>query len=86
VFADELDIHWLPKVGYAGMPQGTQVEVMRPGTNEKHYLAGALDLSTGTLRHCCGARKTNGLFRDLLQLLDDAYPAPPVPVGPCRGR
>jgi putative transposase len=75
VFADELDIHLLPKVGYAWMPQGTQVEVMTPGTNEKHYLAGALDLATGTLHHCVGPRKTNGLFRDLLQTLEAAYPA-----------
>jgi hypothetical protein len=28
VFADELDIHLLPKVGAAWMPQGTQEEVM----------------------------------------------------------
>jgi putative transposase len=76
VFADELDIHLLPKVGYAWMPKGTQVEVMTPGTNEKHYLAGALELSTGTLHHCSGPRKTNGLFRELLQRLDDTYPAP----------
>jgi transposase len=75
VFADELDIHLLPKVGYAWMPQGTQVEVMTPGTNAKHYLAGALDLATGTLHHCQGPRKTNALFRDLLQTLEDAYPA-----------
>lgn len=34
-FADELDIHRLPKVGYQWMPKGTQVEVMTPGTNEK---------------------------------------------------
>jgi putative transposase len=75
VFADELDIHLLPKVGYAWMPQGTQVEVMTPGTNEKHYLAGALDPATGTLHHCVGPRKTNELFRDLLQTLEAAYPA-----------
>lgn len=74
VFADELDIHLLPKVGYAWMPQGSQVEIMTPGTNAKHYLAGALDPSTGTLRHCNGPRKNNGLFRDLLQTLDAAYP------------
>jgi putative transposase len=78
VFADELDIHLLPKVGCAWMPKGTQLAVMTPGRNEKHYLAGALDLSTGTLHRCCGVRKTNGLFRDLLQRLDDAYPAPRV--------
>ena len=71
VFADELEIHLLPKVGYAWMPKGTQVEVMMPGTHEKHYLAGALELSTGTLHHGRGPRKTNGLFRELLQRLDD---------------
>jgi transposase len=75
VFADELDIHLLPKVGYAWMPQGTQLAVMTPGTNEKHYLAGALDLATGTVLHCLGARKTNVLFRDLLNRLDASYPA-----------
>jgi transposase len=74
VFADELDIHLLPKVGYAWMPQGTQREVMTPGTNEKHDLAGALDLATVTLHHALGPRKTNALFRDLLQTLEDAYP------------
>jgi putative transposase len=75
VFADELDIQLLPKVGYAWMPKGTQVEVMTPGTNDKHYLAGALNLATGTLHHCVGPRKTNALFRDLLQTLEAAYPA-----------
>jgi len=51
VFADELDIHLLPKVGAAWMPKGHQVEVMTPGTNEKHYLAGALNLTTDVLHH-----------------------------------
>jgi putative transposase len=75
VCADALDIHLLPKAGYAWMPQGTQLEVMTPGQNEKHYLAGALDLSTGTLLHCLGPRKTNALFRDLLGRLEASYPA-----------
>ena len=75
VFADELDIHLLPKVGCAWMPKGTQLAVMTPGQNQKHYLAGALDLATGTLLHCLGARKTNALFRDLLALLEASYPA-----------
>jgi hypothetical protein len=38
-------------------------------------LAGALDPATGTLLHCLGARKTNALFRDLLDVLDARYPA-----------
>jgi transposase len=75
LFADELDISLLPKVGAAWMPKGIQVVVITPGTNAKHYLAGALDLATGTLLHCLGARKTNALFRDLLERLDAGYPA-----------
>lgn len=78
VFADELDIHLLPKVGAAWMPQGTQAEVMTPGQNEKHYLAGALHLATGKVLYCLGPRKNNGLFRALLTLLDSTYPAPAV--------
>jgi transposase len=75
VFADELAMHLLPKVGAAWMPQGTQAESMTPGKNEKHYLAGALHLATGKVLYGLGPRKTNGLFRELLTLLDTTYPA-----------
>jgi putative transposase len=78
VFADELDIHLLPKVGAAWMPQGTQEEIMTPGTNEKHYLAGALHLASGKVLYCLGPRKNNGLFRDLLTILDRTYSAPGI--------
>jgi transposase len=74
-FADELDISLLPKVGYQWMPKGTQVEVLTPGTNEKRYLAGALNIRTGTTAHCVWYRKTTGLFLDLLATLDRTYPA-----------
>jgi transposase len=74
-FADELDISLLPKVGSQWMPQGEQVEVLTPGTNEKRYLAGALDITTGTTQHCVWYRKTTGLFLDLLATLDREYPA-----------
>src|SRR5918992_4829642 len=77
VFADELDIHLRLKGGYAWMPRGTQIEVMTPGTNEKYYRAGAPDPATGTLHHCVGPRKTDGLVRDLLQTLEAAYPPAP---------
>jgi transposase len=75
-FADELDINLLPKVGYQWMPKGEQVEVLTPGTNEKRYLAGALDLTTGTLTHCVWYRKQTGLFLDLLATLDRTHPVP----------
>jgi transposase len=74
-FADELDIHRLPKVGYQWMPKGTQVEVMTPGTNEKRYLGGALNLTTGTITHWGWYRKTTGLFLALLDTLDRTHPA-----------
>lgn len=75
VLADELDLHLLPKVGAAWMPQGTQAEVRTPGKNEKPSLAGALHLATGKVLYCRGPRKNNGLFRELLTLLDTIYPA-----------
>jgi hypothetical protein len=59
VFADELDIHLLPKVGYAWMSKGTQVEVMTPGTHAKQYLATALHLAAGTLHHGVGPRQAD---------------------------
>jgi transposase len=75
-FADELAINLLPKLGYQWMPQGEQVEVLTPGTNEKRYLAGALDITTGTIPHCVWYRKQPGLFLDLLDTLDRTHPAP----------
>jgi transposase len=75
LFADELDIHLLAKVGYQWMEKGTQLEVMTPGTNEKNYLAGALDLVTGRMVHCIWVRKTSGLFIDLLKVIDRTYSA-----------
>ena len=75
-FADELDIHLLPKVGYQWMPKGEQVEVLTPGTNEKRYLAGALDITTGKITHCVWYRKQTGLFLELLATLDRTHPAP----------
>jgi hypothetical protein len=71
-FADELDIPLLPKVGYQWMPKGEQVEVLTSGTNEKRYLAGALEMRTGAILHRVWWRKTHGLFLDLLQTLDRA--------------
>lgn len=73
-FADELDIHLLPKLGCEWMPRGTQVEVMTPGTNRKSYLAGALNFTTGRLLSVIGERKNRWLFIDLLRAIDRASP------------
>src|SRR3989441_142969 len=74
LFADELDIHLLPKVGYQWMPKGATVKLVTPGQNQKHYLAGALEPRTGRLLHCTSPRKTNALFRALLDRLEWLYP------------
>jgi DDE superfamily endonuclease len=75
VLADALDIPLLPKVGYAWRPKGTHVEVVTPGTHEKHSLAGALDVAPGPVHHGIGPRTTHERFRALRQALDAAYPA-----------
>jgi transposase len=75
-FADELDIHLLPKLGCEWMAKGTQVEVMTPGTNQKNYLAGALNYLTGQLLSVIGERKNRWLFIDLLRVIDRACPIP----------
>lgn len=74
LFADELDIHLLPKVGYQWMPQGETLKLVTPGQNQKHYLAGALELTTGRIVHYTAFRKTNVLFRTLLDGLERRYP------------
>ncbi len=73
MFADELDIHLLPKVGYQWIPKGETVKLVTPGQNQKHSLAGALEPQTGRILHCLGTRKTNGLFRALLDCLEMHY-------------
>jgi putative transposase len=75
LWADELDIHLLPKSGYQWMPKGTQTEILTPGKNAKRYLAGAWDIRTGRLQHCIWYEKRAGLFLDLLAKLDKAYAA-----------
>lgn len=73
-FIDELDIHLLPKIGYEWMLKGTQLEVMTPGTNQKQYLAGALDYLTGKMVHVVGERKNRWLVIDLLRRVERQFP------------
>src|SRR5215472_4025545 len=56
------------------MKRGEQEQVMTPGTNQKNYLAGALDIATGKMLYCVWVRKSAGLFVDLLNLIDQTYP------------
>jgi putative transposase len=73
-FIDELDIHLLPKIGYEWMLKGTQREVLTPGTNQQHYLAGALNFLSGKILHVTSERKNRWLFIDLLMAIGRASP------------
>jgi len=74
-FADELDIHLLSKIGYEWMPKGTQKQVWTPGTNQKTYLAGALNYRTGKLVHVISPQKNRWLFIRLLEAIGRNCPA-----------
>lgn len=73
VYADEVDIHLNPKIGFDWMLRGQQKEVVTPGKNEKRYLAGAKDVRTGRIQWVSGTRKTSSLFIELLKELLRAY-------------
>jgi transposase len=68
-YEDEVDIHLNPKIGWDWMVEGQQKEVVTPGQNVKRYLAGALDVRTGTLVWVEGERKNSALFIALLTKL-----------------
>lgn len=74
VYADEVDIHLNPKIGFDWMLRGQQKEVVTPGKNVKRYLAGALEVRSGRLCWVSAAHKRSGLFINLLRQLERSYP------------
>jgi transposase len=74
VYLDEVDIHLNPKIGADWMLRGMQKTVLTPGQNQKRYLSGSLNATTGRLTWVEAERKTSDLFIAMLwQLLKD-YP------------
>ncbi len=73
VYADEVDIHLNPKIGFDWMLPGIQREIPTPGQNEKRYLAGAYDPRHQRLVYVAGDRKASWLFLQLLRALQQAY-------------
>jgi transposase len=78
VYADEVDIHLNPKLGWDWMAKGQQKEVRTPGKNGKRYLAGALDARSGEVLWVSAAHKDSRLFLRLLVKLWQRYPAAKV--------
>lgn len=73
VYEDEVDIHLNPKIGLDWMGLGQQKEAVTPGKNEKRYLAGALDVRTGTIHWVEAEKKDSWLFLILLKKLTVVY-------------
>lgn len=69
LYVDEVDVHLNPKIGNDWMLKKQQKEVLTPGRNAKHYLAGALDANTGRLQWVEGPKKTSALFIALVDHL-----------------
>jgi transposase len=69
LYLDEVDIHLNPKIGPDWTPTGKQTYVRTPGCNEKRYLAGAFNPTTGRLTWVEGDRKNSLLFLELLYKL-----------------
>ncbi len=73
-YEDEVDIHLNPRIGRDWMLPGTQKEILTPGQNEKHYLAGALHTRTGQVLWVSNGRKNSYLFLLLLRRLRETFP------------
>ena len=73
VWQDEVDIHLNPKIGPDYMLPGQQKTVATPGTNVKHYLAGAMDAQSGRVIWVGGPHKNGALFLALLKRLLAVY-------------
>lgn len=73
-YEDEVDIHLNPRIGRDWMLSGVQKEVLTPGQNQKHYLAGALHARTGQVLWVGNGRKNSYLFLLLLRHLREAFP------------
>lgn len=72
-YVDEADIDLNPRVGLAYMKRGHQPLILTPGTNEKYYIAGALNSRTGTITYRHGLRKNSALFVQLIHELNSRY-------------
>ena len=72
-YVDESDIDLNPRIGFMWQRRGRQTAIATPGTNRKHYLAGALHAHTGQLVWVTHERKNTALFLDLLRALRRHY-------------
>ncbi len=73
-YVDEVDIDLNPKIGQDWMLRGQQRQVLTPGQNQKHYVAGALRVGTRRLVWVEHTDKSSELFGRLLFRLAESHP------------
>jgi transposase len=74
-FQDETKLELNPRVGFCWMRKGKQKRLRTPGTNQKVWISGALQWSTGRFHWVTGERKNDELFMKLLEELRSIYPS-----------
>lgn len=74
IYEDESDIHLLPTLRSAWIPQSKQLRVPTPGTSRKRSVFGALDIRTGALIHRIFDRKRATEFIEFLAYIVAQYP------------
>jgi putative transposase len=72
-YSDEVDIDLNPRIGSMYMKKGYQPLILTPGTNQKRYIAGAVNSRTGKIIYTTAKNKNSGLFISLLQRLSALY-------------
>ena len=72
-YVDEVDIDFNPKIGNSWMKKGKQTAIPTPGKNQKRYLAGALNATTGKVVWVDWEKKNSEIFILLLAELRKRY-------------
>jgi len=72
-FEDEMDVHLNPKIGRDWMPKGHRRYVLTPGKNQKRFVAGALNATTGKVTWVEAPTKASELFHKLVWKLLGEY-------------
>jgi len=72
-YVDEVDIDLNPRIGHGWMKKGQQTAIPTPGKNQKRYLAGALNATTGNVVWAEEDKKNSYLFILLLVELRKRY-------------
>jgi len=72
-YVDEVDIDFNPRIGNCWMKKGSQTTIPTPGKNQKRYLAGALNTTTGNVVWVEWEKKNSDIFILLMAELRKRY-------------